>query len=151
MIHLLTCMALWSQPAPDVPVPVKKYLARCAAAQAADVPLPLPPQKDELGIFPPAKSGDARRGKSLDVLEVVDDDEAIVRAWYLPGAAMGDEPTFVDLWFQKIDTGDLTAGKPASFPQVFQVIGNKVFDTTCGKRSLPLLEPIDIKAFRKPG
>ena len=53
------------------------------------------------------------------MLEIVDDDEAIVRAWYWPAAAIGEEPTFVDLWLQKIDTRDLAAGRAASFPQVF--------------------------------
>ena len=142
------CAALLSQPAADAPDYVQKYLARCAEAKAADVALPLPPQKDDLGIFLPAKPGDARREKSVDVLEIVDDDEAIVRAWYLPDAAIGEEPTFVDLWLQGIDTRDLAAGMAADFPQVFHAVGNKLFDTTCGKRSLPLLEPIDLQAYR---
>lgn len=149
MMQLLIGTVLFSQPAPgSPPEPIQKYLARCQAAQAADVALPLPPQKDDLGIFPPAQAGDARRGRSLDVLEIVDEDEAIVRAWYLPDSAIGEEPTFVDLWVQKIDTGDLNAGMAARIPQVFRVIGNKLFDTTCGKRSLPLLEPIDLKPYR---
>jgi hypothetical protein len=150
MMHLLACVVILSQPAADAPPgPVRKYLARCAEAKAADLALPLPPQKDDLGIFPPAKPGDGRRGKSVDVLEIVDEDEAIVRAWYLPAAAIGEEPTFVDLWLQKIDTSDLAAGNAARFPQVFHAIGNELFDTTCGKRSLPLLEPIDLKPYRK--
>lgn len=150
MMQFLTAIAILSQGVADAPPePVRKYLARCAEAKAADVALPLPPQKDDLGIFSPAQAGDGRRGKSVDVLEIVDDDEAIIRAWYQPGAAIGDEPTFVDLWLQKIDTSGLTAGNAARFPQVFHVIGSKLFDTTCGKRSLPLLEPIDLKPYRK--
>lgn len=149
MTQIFVCIALLAQLKGDVPPePVRKYLARCAEAKAADIALPLPPQKDDLGVFPPAKDGDARRGKSVDVLEIVDVDEAIVRAWYLPDAATGDDPTFVDLWLQKIDTSRLTAGRSAQFPHVFHVIGSKLFDTTCGKRSLPLLEPIDLKPYR---
>jgi hypothetical protein len=30
---------------------------------------------------------------------------------------------------------------PASLPQVFEVTGNQLIDTTCGKRSFPLLQP----------
>ena len=149
MMQLLICVVLLSQPAPgSPPEPVQKYLARCQEAMAADVALPLPPQKDDLGIFLPTPAGDARRGRSMDVLEIVDEDEAIVRAWYLPDSAIGEEPTFVDLWLQKIDTNRLSVDKPAHFPQVFRAIGNKLFDTTCGKRSLPLLEPIDLRPFR---
>jgi hypothetical protein len=151
MMQLLTCVALLSLAADEPPDHVKKYLARCAEAKAAEVALPLPPKKDDLGIFPPAKAGDARREKSVDVLEVVDDDEAIVRAWYLPAAEIGHEPTFVDLWLQGIDTSDLAAEMPARFSQVFHAVGNKLFDTTCGKRSVPLLEPIDLKPYRQPG
>ena len=148
MIQLLTCVAFLSLAADEPPEPVRKYLAQCAKAKAGDLPLPLPPQKDDLGIFPPGKAGDGRRGKSIDVLEIVDEDEAIVRAWFAD-AAIGDEPTFVDLGLQGIETGSLTAGAAAKFPQVFQVLGNKLFDTTCGKRSLPLLEPIDLKPYRE--
>ena len=151
MIQILACIALLSPAADEAPDHVKKYLARCAEAKAIDVPLPLPPQKDDLGIFPPANAGNARRGKSVDVLEIVDDDEAIVRAWYLPDPAIGPEPTFVDLWLQGIDTSDLAAGMAARFPQVFHAIGSKLFDTTCGKRSLPLLAPIDLKPYRQRG
>ena len=149
MMQLLTCVALLSHSAADAPPEhVKKYLARCAAAKAAEVALPLPPQKDDLGVFRPVKAGDARRDKSIDVLEIVDDDEAVVRAWYVPDPAIGADPTFVDLWLQGIDTSDLAPGAAARFPQVFHVIGNKLFDTTCGKRSLPLLEPIDLAPYR---
>jgi hypothetical protein len=146
MIEMLACVLLLAPPAADVPEPVRKYLARCAEAKAADVPLPLPPQKGDLGIFEPAKGG-ARRGNSVIVLEIVDDDEAIVRAWYAD-AAIGAEPTFADLWLQGVNTAGLAAGEEAKLPHVFQAIGSKVFDTTCGKRSLPLLTPIDLTPYR---
>jgi hypothetical protein len=78
--------------------------------------------------------------KSVDVLEVVDDDEAIVRAWYFPpgvdaASASEDDATFVDLWLQGIDASRLTAQMPADFKQVFHVTGSKLFDTTCGRGS----------------
>jgi hypothetical protein len=68
------------------------------------------------------------------------EDNAIVRAWY---AKAGEDPSFVDLWIHGIDTRELSAGSPAKLPQVFRVVGNKTFDTTCGGRSLPALEPAE--------
>jgi hypothetical protein len=130
-------------------------LKRLAESPAALLPLPLPPEKGAIGIFEPANKQDGRGGKSVDVLEVVDEDDAIVRAWYVPAAgadpAAAEEPTFVDLWVHGIDTSGLTARSPAKLPGVFQVTGNKLFDTTCGKRSLPLLEPIEIERYRRRG
>jgi hypothetical protein len=51
--------------------------------------------------------------------------------------------TFIDLWVSGIDTSKLTVGASAHLRHIFHVTGNKLFDTTCGKRSLPLLESID--------
>jgi hypothetical protein len=130
-------------------------LQRLGEQPAPLVPLPLPPEKEDIGIFVPASAADSRGGKSVDVLEVVDENDAIIRAWYFPPAASpgnviaAEDPTFVDLWLHGIDTSTLAAGSAAKLPQVFHVTGNKLFDTTCGKRSLPLLEPIDIDSYRK--
>jgi len=138
--------------AENVPPHIAKYLERSAALTPTGLaPLPLPPSKDDLGIFVAAGP---KLGKSVDVLEVVDDDEAIVRAWHLqPGVAAAsateDDLMFVDLWLQGIDASRLTAHMPAVFQQVFHVTGSKLFDTTCGRRSLPLLVPIDIEPYRQ--
>ncbi|MBI2827263.1 MAG: hypothetical protein HYX69_21535 [Planctomycetia bacterium] len=112
--------------------------------------LPLPPRKGDIGVFAPANPADDRRGKSLDVLEVIDEHNAVVRAWYAADAvadkrAVGGEPTFVDVWIHGIDTRGLVAGSPARLPHVFRVTGNKQFDTTCGGRSMPALEPVDVE------
>lgn len=174
MTLLLTCTLLLAQPADAPPELVQKYLQRCDAAKGAAVAakeaklkllsgeklaqeraelarfkaapapllhLPLPPQKDELGTF--AAAEELPGGKSVIVLEVVDKENAIVRAWYLP--AGGDEPTFVDLWLQGVNTSSLTADSAAHLKEVFHVIGNKLIDTTCGKRSFPLLQRVEIE------
>jgi len=100
----------------------------------------LPPQKDDVGIL---TTTDKRLPRILDVLEVVDADDAVVRAWYLPHQASDEgDATFVDLWLHNIDTSSLAAGMPAALPQQFKVTGSQLFDTTCGKRSVPLLEPV---------
>jgi len=100
----------------------------------------LPPQKDDAGVL---TSSDPQLPRVLDVLEVVDADDAVVRAWYLPPGTAGEsDATFVDLWLHGIDTSGLTAGMPANLPQEFKVTGSQLFDTTCGKRSVPLLEPV---------
>ena len=80
---------------------------------------------------------------SVTVLEVVDRNNAIIRAWHSPDDQATADVTFVDLWIYGIDTSKLVAGSPAKLNQVFHVTGNKLFDTTCGKRSLPLLEPVE--------
>jgi hypothetical protein len=50
-----------------------------------------------------------------------------------------------------IKTSGLAAGVPARISQVFHVTGIQLFETTCGRRGLPLLEPIDIERYREPG
>ena len=173
MTFLLTCTLVLAQSADAPTYIIQKYVQRCEAAKtaviaakeaelkslsgkklaqasaelakfkAAPAPLlylPLPPQKDELGTF--ATAEELPGGKSVVVLEVVDKENAIVRAWYLP--AGGTEPTFVDLWIQGVDTSSLTADSAAHLKQVFHVIGNKLIDTTCGKRSFPLLQRVEL-------
>jgi hypothetical protein len=102
--------------------------------------LRLPPQKGDVGTFVPAGAGAG--GRAVDVLEIVDEDDAVIRAWY----ANGDEPGFVDLWLHGIDTARMRAGSPVELVEVFQVTGSKSFDTTCGGRSLPLIEPLEREA-----
>jgi hypothetical protein len=109
-------------------------------AQSPGARLRLPPQKGDVGTFEPARVGDARTGRSLDVLEVVDADDVVVRAWYADPTGTIDGPSFVDLWIHGIDTSALAAGKPANFSQSFRMTGSQSFGTTCGGRSLPLLE-----------
>jgi predicted GH43/DUF377 family glycosyl hydrolase len=97
--------------------------------------LRLPPEKGDEGTL----ATDASLGRTLEVLEIVDEDDAVVRAYY---SAAGD-PTFVDLWIHGIETRRLTEQKPATLTNTFRATGNQLIDTTCGKRSFPLLEPID--------
>jgi hypothetical protein len=91
---------------------------------------------------------------------VVDSDDVIVRAWYAvpAGERAGDsataakpieaERTFVDLWIRGVDTSGMMAGSPTTLEQVFWVSGDQAFDTDCGKRILPKLEPLDVERFR---
>jgi hypothetical protein len=73
------------------------------------------------------------------VLEVIDADEAIVRAWYL---SADGESRFADLWIQGPGTSGMTAGQPITLPGTFRVTGNQSFSTTCGGRSVPRLERV---------
>lgn len=157
MIQFLVAAVVIVQAGDDQSVAeqVKKYRARCEAAKVKSLPLRLPPEKDDLGVFVPANEKDARQGRSVDVLEIIDDDDAIVRAWYAPSppvsgkTATAADPTFVDLWIHGVDTGGWTAGAPVKLAPVFHVAGSQLFDTTCGKRSLPLLKPIDLASFQQ--
>jgi hypothetical protein len=101
--------------------------------------LRLPPQRDDVGTL----AIDERVDRRVDVLEIIDDDETIVRAWYRESAeaAQGDT-TFVDLWIRGIDTSKLKEGEPVALGQTYRVTGNQLIDTTCGRRSFPLLEPM---------
>lgn len=118
---------------------------------ASPLPIRLPTEKDSVGVFTPV---DPRLGRSVDVLEIIDDDDVIVRAWFwvtmpLPqNPTAAEDATFVDLWVHGVDTSQMASRTPVQFKQVFHVTGNKLFDTTCGKRSLPLLEPIDLAPYR---
>ena len=140
--------ALTSQPtpAPETVRKLERTQAQLKQLQEAALPmarLPLPPAKGDIGIFELPPENDVAGRRSLDVLEIVDDANAIVRAWY----ASADEQTFVDLWIEGIEARRLVVGSPARLPQVFQVTGNKSFGTTCGQRSLPLLKPIDLERY----
>ncbi len=123
-----------------------------AGPTAPPAPLPLPPKKGDKGTLPssPLRGGVARG--SAQVIEVVGKQDVIIRVWHpaapTPGAdrVPAADLTFGDLWIHGIDTSKLGAGSPVHLPHVLRVTGNKVFDTTCGKRSLPLLEPLDGEA-----
>jgi predicted GH43/DUF377 family glycosyl hydrolase len=130
--------------------------ARWAGPTALPAQLPLPPKKGDKGVLPSPPAGQVPGAKgSVQVLEVVGKQDVIIRAWYLPARIPADgaaaERIFVDLWVQGIDTSKLSAGSQAHLPQVFEVTGTKVFDTTCGKRSLPLLEAVAGAAGGVPG
>jgi len=119
------------------------------------VPIPLPVKREEVGCLPAASYADPSREHAVDVLEVVDSDDVIVRAWYAvpagdEAAAIGSDAdrTFVDLWIRGVDTTGMAAGSPATLKQVFWVSGDQAFDTDCGKRILPKLEPLDVERFR---
>lgn len=108
---------------------------------AAAIVLHLPPVRGDRGLL----VTDASLGRSLEVLEVIDDLNAIVRAWYVPptnadAPAASQDATFVDIWLRGIATQTLNAGAPIKLPQTFTVIGNELIDTTCGKRSFVVLE-----------
>jgi predicted GH43/DUF377 family glycosyl hydrolase len=97
--------------------------------------LRLPPEKDDEGYL----LIDAASGRSVETLETIDDQNAIVRAWYRPNVDSPDV-TFLDLWVRGIDGKNLSAGNPAKFIQRFRSAGNQLIDTTCGKRSFVVLE-----------
>jgi hypothetical protein len=123
--------------------------ARWPGPSAAPAPVPLPPKKGDKGVLSSA-AGEGPDGKgSVLILEVVGERDVVVRAWHRVAPGRAADPaaaadvTFVDLWVHGIDTAKLTAGASVNLPQVFQVTGNKLFDTTCGKRSLPQLEVVE--------
>ena len=72
--------------------------------------LRLPPEKGDEGKL----VADASQHRTVEVLEVIDDQHAIVRAWYLPPSDDADaETTFVDLWIHGVDTKGLSrASRP---------------------------------------
>lgn len=97
-------------------------------AEQKQAVLPLPPKKGDAGSLPRL---------TVDVLEVIDATNAIVRVWNGPST---DGVSFVDCWVQGADTSDWRAGETAPLRGSLQCTGTKVFDTTCGGRSVPLLE-----------
>ncbi len=100
-----------------------------AAAAATPPLLHLPPRKGDSGVLPLP---------NVDVLEVIDDDEAIVRAWLAEGDH-SDSAAFVDVWVKCPTTGSWKLGDKVSLSMPLRCEGNKSFDTTCGGRSVPIL------------
>lgn len=130
------------------------------------VPLRIPPEEDDIGVFVSRKV-DGRWGRFVDVLEVIDAHSAVIRVWYTPGVpknkveadkqAAGNQskaakdPVPLDFWAQGIDTTGMNDHSQAELPQVFHSQGNKGLPTDCGTRSLPVLTPIDVERFRGTG
>lgn len=122
---------------------------------SAEPSLALPPIRGAVGRLGAGAVESDGRQRRVDVLEIIDPQNVIVRAWYLPGSqaapdrTVADDPTFVDLWLQGVDTRELTPERSVTFDQVFEVVGNKSFETTCGGRSVPLLKSRGSAAKRK--
>ena len=127
------------------------------------VPLRIPPEKDDVGVFVSRKV-DGRWGRFVDVLEVIDKNSAVIRVWYTPSVPTNKfdadkqdagnqsrgskKPVPVDFWAQGIDTTGMKDHSRADLTQVFRALGNKGLPTDCGTRSLPVLTPIDVDRFR---
>jgi predicted GH43/DUF377 family glycosyl hydrolase len=107
------------------------------ASAAKSQLLRLPPEKDDEGIL----IADTDSGRSVETLETIDDQNAIIRAWYRP-AADSPDVTFIDIWVRGIDAKNLSAGNPAKLKERFRSAGNQLIDTTCGKRSFLVLESV---------
>jgi predicted GH43/DUF377 family glycosyl hydrolase len=101
-------------------------------------PLRLPPEKGDKGLL----IADAAAGRSVELLETIDETNAIVRAWYLPASGRPRDVTFIDLWLRGVDTKPMPAEMTLRLRQPFEVIGNQLIDTTCGRRSFVVLEAI---------
>jgi hypothetical protein len=97
-------------------------------------PLRLPFESGDVGVL----VADVGAGRLVELLEVVDGTNAIVRASYRDPAT-GDV-TFTDVWLRGVDTKQFTAGQALKLTQTFHVAGNQLIDTTCGKRSFVVLE-----------
>jgi hypothetical protein len=107
-------------------------------AEASRV-LRLPPERGDRGLL----VTDAALGRSVEILEVIDDRNAIVRAWYVPADAGNvRDATYIDIWLRGIDTKSLMNEAPGKFSQAFEVVGNQLIDTTCGRRSFVVLEAV---------
>lgn len=124
-------------------------LQRLQTEPASPVALAMPPVKGDVGVLqllPPRAEGNSQ---SIEVLEVIDGQQAIVRLWYPPGP--DDAPsdrTFVDVWVAGVEAREWEAGKLATLGQVFHCVGSQNFSTTCGGRSVPRLDVLDVERFR---
>jgi predicted GH43/DUF377 family glycosyl hydrolase len=96
--------------------------------------LRLPPERGDTGLL----ASDAKSGRTVEVVEVMDETNAIVRAWYREAAS--GEATFVDLWLRGVRTTDLVPGKLLNSQATFHVTGSQSIDTTCGRRSFLVAE-----------
>src|SRR4029079_19132529 len=83
--------------------------------------LRLPPEKDDEGLL----LADVASGRTVETLEAIDDNNAIIRAWYRPSPDSYDV-TFLDLWVRGIDAKNLSAGNPAKLTNRFRSAGNQL-------------------------
>jgi hypothetical protein len=97
--------------------------------------LRLPPENGSTGLL----AADANLGRSIEVLEVVDEDDAVIRAYYREAG----ESTFIDLWIHGVPTRGWTEDKSLHIVQPLRVNGYQTIDTTCGSRRFSLLEPVE--------
>ncbi|HVJ67319.1 MAG TPA: hypothetical protein VM510_05005 [Caulifigura sp.] len=128
--------ARWAGPAKgDTSAPPAPKKPSALANEA----MPMPPKQGDQGIIL-GGPGDAW----IDVLETVDEDNLIVRVWYVPKPAhdgdttIGEEVTFLDLWMNGLTAAELV--KPETRIRKFRANGTKTFGTTCGGRSMIVLE-----------
>lgn len=112
--------ATWRGPAGNTPRP----------------PLRMPPVKDDQGWL----VNDPASGRSLDLLERIDDTNAIVRLWYIPAGGQTSDATFLDVWLRGVPIHATAGQAPLKLPQLVAVVGNQVINTTCGSRSFLVLE-----------
>jgi hypothetical protein len=116
--------------------------ARWAGPKSEVRVLKLPPERGDRGLL----ACDPATGRSIEVLEVIDDQNAIVRAWYVPSssaeAAKVSNVTFIDVWLRGIDTKSLGDEPAVKLTTTLEVVGNQLIDTTCGKRSFVVLEAV---------
>lgn len=137
----------------------ERELAAVRARGAGPVAMPMPPQPGDIGAISAGAVGpDAVRPAAptaVRILEIIDEDDAIVRLKYNVAVSADDaadfEPTFVDVWLHGPATGDWSADDEVEVPGVFTISGNRSFETTCGGRSVLLLEPVDLGARSEPG
>lgn len=128
--------ARWAGPGKDATAEVKPAVAAVKAQKNA---LSMPPKVGDAGVLAGGPGG-----AWVDVLETVDEDDLIVRVWYVPAAAqpgmetVGEEVTFLDMWMHGLSAGELA--KDATRGRVFKVTGSKTFGTTCGGRTMLVLE-----------
>ncbi len=129
----------------------REELTRLKSQPAPPATLPMPPRKDDVGAFA-ILTVEGRRGRYVDVREVIDSRNVIIRVWYVPAVdgkpgAVAKDPVPLDLWAQGIDTSGMKDHSKAELSQVFVLVGNKTFPTDCGTRTLPMVEPIDVERF----
>ena len=128
-------------------------LADLRAAKARPAPMSIPPQKDATGVLERPADAAASRGRFVDLLEVVGEQDAIVRLWYVPPPIKPDdrttaeELTFIDVWIRGVDLRGRAPGSAVELVQVFHVSGSKALGTDCGQRSFLLLEVVDLERF----
>jgi len=118
-------------------------------------PLDLPPTKGNYGTLKSRAHSVAHAGPEIDVLEIIDAENAIVRAWYEPSDdrtgrnSGGGEVTFVDVWVHGVETQQWQVDDSVKLPHLFHAVGNHVLATDCGGRSFPRLDVTNIESLPK--
>ncbi len=131
----------------------KKKAIETAAKKIADLEDPEKPVYAPLVLTAPKMHSVGHVGQDVELIQIVDKDSAIVRAFEeVTGARTGRTMRIsaVDYWLSGIDTSIYVDGQDIGLSGVFAITGNKTYDAVAGgTKTIYALESVDMEKHKK--